>query len=954
MKKLTGPAWLAISSSVLALGAVPTTVVAQGADADEALEEIVTIGTRRQGRTAIDTAVPIDVFNQEELDSVSSNDMIDVVKTLVPSFNVEREPISDGQSFVRPPTLRGLTSDKTLVLVNGKRRHRAALVQLGGFGAHGPDLATIPSIAVKSVEVLRDGASAQYGSDAIAGVLNFNLKDAAEGGEARIQISRYTEDTQDTGYTGQINFAFPLGDSGFVNTSLEISDNEPTSRGTFYGINIGSSGRAPHEAATDVALGTPIVAFDGTPLGNQDRFGPDAYTHVYNPDGTLRSIYVRAADGSAATDGILDDVDTRYAENICRAEIGQQNSCLTQIWGDPDRDAIRAFINAGIDVNNSTQVYAWANYSDSNSNTSFFHRRPGVSQLFPLRQQDGQIYDPRDRYPTGFTPRFFGNVIDYSLTAGVRGEWDNGMSYDFSGRTGLNEIRYEIKNTLNPSMGPRSPREFRPGSLENDETEFNADFSMALDLGWANEVNFAFGFAYRDEGYDILEGGAASSIIGPYAARDPWDFETDAAEAAAGANGGVIGCRIPGQVQNGALCAPESFNDSFYPEGDPRRGNGILDAGEGNGFSIDPINNVVPVGSNGFPGYGSTFINSYSRDSVAVYVDFETDLSDAFLLNLAARYEDYSDFGDNLSWKLAGRYTINDAWSVRGSVGTGFRAPTGGQISTVNVSTRIAPDGSPVAEGIFPSDGPIAALFGFSALDAETSNQATFGIAATPTDNLTFTVDFYYIELEDRIVLSSDFAVTPQIAADLAALGVPGANTIAQVSFFTNDVTTETTGVDLVLGYNWDWAAGNTSINLAANFNDTEVTDAGDFLNGETVFDEENGLPSARANITARHTWENDITFSLRANYYGDYDVSDGGSGDLTTQSVESITQIDADFTWDFNDTYRLSIGVNNIFDEQLEAPQFENCCGSQQVFTGQISDWQGPQWFVRGAINWD
>jgi len=162
MKNFTGPAWLAITSVLLALGSLPASVSAQGAD--EAVEEIVTIGTRRQGRTALDTAVPIDVFNQEDLDSVSSSDLIDVIKTLVPSFNVGRVPIGDGSTMVRPPTLRGLDADKTLVLINGKRRHRAALVVLGGFGSHGPDLATIPAMALKSVEVLRDGASALYGS----------------------------------------------------------------------------------------------------------------------------------------------------------------------------------------------------------------------------------------------------------------------------------------------------------------------------------------------------------------------------------------------------------------------------------------------------------------------------------------------------------------------------------------------------------------------------------------------------------------------------------------------------------------------------------------------------------------------------------------------------------------------------------------------------------------------
>ncbi len=929
MNKLSGPAWLAISG-VFALGALPATAVAQQSGADqEAVEEIVTIGTRRAGRTAIDTAVPIDIFNQEELDSVSSDDMIDIVMRLVPSFNTTRQPISDGASFIRPPTLRGLTSDKTLVLVNGKRRHRAALVNLGGFGAHGPDLATIPSIAIKSVEVLRDGAAAQYGSDAIAGVMNFNLKDSAEGGEARIQVSQYTEDTQDVGYLGAINFAFPLTDNGFVNTSIEISDNEPTSRGTFYGIGIGSSGRAPHEAATDVQLGQQISDLNGDPLFTQDRYGPDAVTHIYNTDGSLRTIH-------QGSDGILDDTDTRYRDNICFAEIGQGN-CLTQVWGDPDRDAIRAFVNAGLDINNSTEVYGFANYSDSNSNTSFFHRRPGVSQLFQLRRPDGSIYDPRDRYPGGFTPRFFGNVIDYSFTGGVRGEWDNGMSYDFSGRFGHNEIRYEMQNTLNPSMGPASPTRFRPGNLVNDETEFNAAFSRAFDFGWENDVNLAFGLSYRDEGYDIEEGGVASYTIGPYAARDPWDFETDAAEAAAGANGGVIGCRIPGLEATGALCSTEAEDSD---------GNGL-------GYSLDPINNVVPVGSNGFPGYGPNFTSKYDRDSVAAYVDVETDVTDNFLINLAARYEDYSDFGDNFSWKAAARLRVNDAFTVRGSLGTGFRAPTGGQISTTNVSTRIAPDGTPVAEGIFPSDGPIAAIFGFSPLDAETSNQATIGFTATPTENLTVTLDAYYIEMEDRIVLSSDFTVTPAIAQQLQDLGVPGANTIAQVSFFTNDVETETTGLDLVVGYNWDWAAGNSAINLAANYNETEVSDPGQFLNDETVFDEENDLPNLRSNVTFRHTWENDITFSLRANYYGSYDYSDGNNAPLTTQSFGAITQFDFDVTWDISETYRLTLGGNNVFDELPDLPAFEACCG-RIIDSGSIQDWQGPQYYLRASINWD
>ena len=915
MKRLLGPACLVVSTGILAVSLSPAPALAQGAESDSEVEEIVTIGTRRQGRTAIDTAVPIDVFSQDDLDSVSSDDLVDVVRTLVPSFNVSRQPISDGASFVRPPQMRGLDSDKTLVLVNGKRRHRAALVVLGGFGAHGPDLATIPSIALKSVEVLRDGAAAQYGSDAIAGVMNFNLKDAAEGGEARVQVSQYTEDDNAVQYLGALNFGFG-GDNSFVNTSIEISDGEPTSRGTFYDGTIGSSGLTPNQATQVSGMFDP----DGAgPLGPQMRYGPDALTEVYDGSGNLLSL-VRASDG------IPDDRDTRYRDNICEAEIGQPNSCLTQIWGEPDRDAIRMFINAGVDLNNSAQLYAWANFSDSNSNTSFFHRDPDVAQLAPIRLQDGSIYNPRDRFPSGFTPRFFGNVIDQSLTAGLRGDWANGVAYDFGGRFGNNEIKYQIQNTINPSLGPASPTKFRPGNLINEETEFNADFSKAFDVGWANDLNVAVGVSYRDESYDIEEGDAASFAVGPYGAADPWGFETTQAEVDADPNDAItqIECRIPGQESVGSLCVDG-----------------------------DPINTPVPVGSNGFPGFGGQFATSYSRDSYAIYADLESDVTDNLLANLAFRYEDYSDFGDNFSWKLAGRYRFGDAFAVRGSVGTGFRAPTGGQISTVNVATRIADDGTPVAEGLFPPASPVSALFGATPLDAETSNQFTLGLTATPTENLTITLDYYFIELEDRIVISSDFDVGPAEIAQLEALGVPGAATIAQVSFFTNDVDSETQGIDLVANYQWDWAGGITSIAFAGNWNDTEITDAGQFLNAETVFDEENGLPEWRGNLTLQHTWANDVTFSLRANMYGDYSNVNDSDFDPPPQDFDGLAQFDFDVTWYIGDQYRLTIGGNNIFDELPDVAISEACCG-RIVASGSVMDWQGPQYYIRGAIAWE
>ncbi len=354
-------AWFVLTMSMFVVAALaPRSAIAQEEVVKTALDEIVITGTRRKGRTAVETAVPVDVFNREALDSVSSDDMLDVIRTLVPSFQVPRYPINDGATFVRPPQLRGMSADKILVLVNGKRRHRSALVQLSGDGVHGPDLAAIPSIALRSVEVLRDGASALYGSDAIAGVFNFNLRDSAEGGEVRLQTGMYT-DGDENGYLLSLNQGFRLGDNGFINISAELSDNEATSRGTFYS----AAGFTPVE----VAQVSGLFDHDLNPATpDQQRYGPDALTEVYDP---VSGEFITLARGG---DGIPDDLDTRYADNLQFAEVSDGQ--LVQIWGAPDREAFHSFINAGLELGGGRELYGWMNYSQSDSNGSFFHRRP--------------------------------------------------------------------------------------------------------------------------------------------------------------------------------------------------------------------------------------------------------------------------------------------------------------------------------------------------------------------------------------------------------------------------------------------------------------------------------------------------------------------------------------------------------------------------------------------------
>ena len=917
MNSLSRPAGFTVLAGVFVFATISTDVAVAQVEVDQTLEEIIVVGTRRRDRTAVDTPVPIDVFSEEDLASVASLELLEVLQTLVPSINVSRHVFGDGVSFIRPPRMRGLDSDKTLILINGKRRHRGALVQLGGFGTHGPDMASIPSIALRNVEVLRDGASAMYGSDAIAGVLNFNLKNAAEGGKFQVQYGQYTLGDENA-FRIAGNIGLPLGENGFVNISMEWNDAEATSRGGQFDRTIGSSGFTPSEAA----LVSGFFDHDGDPgTPDQERFGPDALTEVY-VGGQLVSIF-------AGTDGIPDDTDTRYADNLRNAEIS--DSELLQHFGRPDREAIHVVVNAGYELSESLALYGWANYSDSDTNRNSGHRWPGRRELVLARTPDGEIFNPRDLYPAGFTPRFFGNVIDQSFTGGLKGESLSGLGYDVGGRYGRSEIHYSSINTWNPSLGPSSPTSFEPGNLISDEAALTADFTKPVAFGFTDDAFLAFGFEYREESYKSEFGDPASYALGPYAVQDPWKYETSVDEAADGENGGVVECRIPGLESIGTPCP-----------------------------AFDPIHNVLPVGAVGFPGYGPLSVFDYSRDSWSVYVDLEADITDRLLLTVAGRYEDFSDFGENFSYRIAGRYSINDRFFVRGSLGTGFRAPTPGQIATINLRVNLGIFSDPGLQGIFPATHPAAQVFGAVPLEAEESTQWTFGLSSTPTDNLTFTLDYYHIEVDDRLSMSSRFNVLvgSDEQAVLLATGIPGADSITTVTFLNNDIDTETDGVDLVATYVVDWKGGVTTLSASANWNKTEVTRRTLRANGFSLSDTdvsfiESGTPSPQAILDFRHTWINNLTLLIRGNVYGSYEIENRQSPG-TFQHFDALVQVDTALTWDLDDgTYSVTVGGNNIFDEQPDPAEFGICCGGI-VSTSSLMDWQGPFYYLRANFRWD
>ena len=827
MRKLT-KFLLPVSALALAMPMLATQAQAQGADDDE-IEEIVVSGLRGRPRSAVDSAVPIDTFDADQINAVAHTDTQDILQTLVPSYNVSRQPISDGSSFIRPAELRGLPSHHTLVLVNGKRRHRASLVSIGGSGTQGPDVATIPSTAIQSIEVLRDGASSQYGSDAIAGVINFNLKDNSEGVSLAINTGEFFEG-DGSGYTVAGNIGLPLGENGFLSISAELDEQDFTERSNAYCegwfcVDANNQPGGVNTVSQAFAQGNPGLLAVGQETDSGGILSADdiafitPFVNAY-PDGTLNPHNASVA-GS-----------------------------FTMPWGQPNTESARIFYNAGIELDNGIELYSFGNYSDSKGDGSFFYRYPFNGTIEMLRNADGSRYFPLEKFPGGFTPRFEGEVEDIGVAGGFRGETDNAFAYDVSLRYGSNEIDYRLFNTINPSYGVDSPTDFQPGALQNEELQFQIDLSNEFDVGMASDLVFAYGVSYMDETYNVHQStDLASYDDGPHALSDPYGF----------CNGGV-----PSTVAGGGV-----FTQSIGGQA-AVAGNTIADLDCAN--PDDPVFNVVGVGSNGFPGYSPAFSEEYARDSYAVYADVSVDVTDNFFIQGAVRYEDYSDFGDETVGKIAARYLVNDNFSIRGSVGTGFRAPTPGQQGTTNVSTRL-PNGFPVATGLFPASGIVAQALGATPLRAETSTSYTLGFTAD-LDALSLTVDFYNIEIDDRFnaISTLDVSTDPTSGDDylnylaLVAAGVVGAESIGGVFYFTNAFDSKTTGVDVVASYPFSWDNGqDTTVQLAFNYNESSLeSDASAFLNAEERFDFENADPNTRWNATAFHTI-GDLSLMARA-----------------------------------------------------------------------------------------
>ncbi|NMP15243.1 TonB-dependent receptor [Thalassotalea sp. Y01] len=479
----------------IALGSQPVLAAEEGeAVADENIEQIVVVGTRSAPRSVADSPVPVDVVSGDELSKSGASDLLDALQSAVPSFNVRAQPISDAATLIRPVNLRGLSSDSTLILVNGKRRHRASVIafQGGGVndGAQGPDISVIPSVALKQVEVLRDGASAQYGSDAIAGVMNFILRDDRDGGSISVKYGEFSEgDGETTVVDG--NIGLPFTDNGFANFSFQLKNVDPTSRS----VQRPDAANLIDQGNTDVndpaqIWGNPEVEDDITIFGNigldleDDK---EAYLFGnYSERDVTGGFYYRNPHNRGNVFSI-DGGQTLLVGDVAQSEGAARSCAVVNIPKNPD----------GSDGNVLTSPEYLAMLADPN------------------------CFSMNSIMPGGYTPQFGGNITDTSITGGVRGDINAGLmkewSFDLSASVGRNESEFFLKNTLNPSLGLSTPTNFQTGKYIQLEKTFNLDLVRGFDIGLAEDLNFAFGAEWREESFEIVSGEESSWKAGPYA-----------------------------------------------------------------------------------------------------------------------------------------------------------------------------------------------------------------------------------------------------------------------------------------------------------------------------------------------------------------------------------------------------------------------------------------------------
>lgn len=744
------------------------------------LDTVIVTGTRAPDRTALESASPIDILSKQDLANagVLNGELGQALQVLLPSLNFPRQSNATGADHVRSAQLRGLSPDQVLVLVNGKRRHTSAIVNLEaktGKGTNPVDFNSIPVSAIARIEVLRDGAGAQYGSDAIAGVINVILDDNPEGASASIAYGAHRTSFDPTGdtlidgqsLTASASLGNKIGEDGFIRFGVEYKDRNATNR----------------------------AGLDQLPF-----------------------------------------FENQSPENL--ATIGQRNYHP----GDPDTQDINLWLNTAVAVGDATEWYAFATYNQRDSVGAAFFRYPDSSANVP------------SVYPDGYRPETLGDNRDVSLSSGLRGDIGD-WNYDASLTWGQNRFDLSLRNSLNPSLGSASPTAFDLAGYQFEQLTANFDVNRLVSLS-GKDFTFATGAEYRHEGYDTRAGDPASYAAGP--------------------------------------------------------------------------NTGSPPGAQAGPGLAPFDAVDLSRSVFGAYAELSGDLSERFFGSAALRYEDYSDFGGQLTGKLAGRFQISDGVALRGAVSTNFRAPSLSQTGYQFTVTNFGDGGALTQVRLLAVDDPIAIALGARDLKPETSRNVSFGITAQPTTGLNISLDAFQIDVDDRVTISERIGGPALVNFLDSQFGITD---IESVNFFTNAVDTRTRGAELVANYSTEAWGGDLNLTGAYSYAKTDIraiqATPSELLALDPDYvlvgvEERNTLttaaPRTRAILSAQ--WQGDAWSWLgRATRHGSATrVFNFGGGFEPQQTYGAEWQLDAEAAYRFNSAIAIAVGASNLLDNYPDA----------------------------------
>lgn len=783
----------------------------------KAIEQIAIVGSHINGRTIKELPVPVDIISGETLRKSGHTNLGQMLQALVPSFNFSRSAISDGSDVLQPATLRGLGPDQTLILLNGKRRHQASLIHINssvGRGTAGTDMNAIPVGAIKRIEVLRDGAAAQYGSDAIAGVINIVLNDNSEQATLETSVGAYQQDDGDNlqlSYTQGVK----LGEYGFINATLNVVDHQSTNRSGLHGA---------------CQYGQCVQLENGNWQTNDKR------------------------------------------------ELSANRETFR--IGDPSYQQLSFVANSEFELNNG-QLYGFLTYSHRENQSAAFFRHNANTNENPL------LADNQATIPQGYLPKIDSDIQDISYNLGYKISFDNETALDISYTYGKNEIDYTTSESLNASYANYL---LHTTDLSSDELrKYLPRSSYAYGLSLSLEtVNLLFSKDY--ENYSI--------VLGAEFRHDKYKI-------------------MPGE--------PYSYLDY------DTESNQAL-------FEHDAAGGIQ-----GFPGVSSDLAVNEGRNVVSFFAESITQINEFIKLSAAIRYDDYDVLGNSSNIKIAAHGQVSDSIIIRGAYSTGFRAPSMQQMYFNNVSTQFIVDesGALLSEEVetFRNDSTLTTRLGVPTLKEEESDNISIGLIYSPKENIDISVDFYQINIDDRIVISSKLGmgISPLLDQVFTEANV------TKGQFFLNGADTRTRGTDIVATWQTENFLGNIDFTLAANFTDTKVTKlftpnhstlhtitVKDIFSRQDISIIEEWQPSNKISLNTLYKNQN-WTVNILLNHYGKYTITDGGK---QTYGAEFLTDISVNYV--FTDSLSITLGSHNLFDVMPD----ENTIGNSRG--GRIEDEQG------------